>query len=260
MPITISADGTDIAYSTLGKGPALLLVDGALCSRAFGPMPGYAKLLAEHFTVYWYDRRGRGESGDNKPHAVQREIEDLAAMVKVTGEAPFVVGTSSGAALALHGAAVGIPMTKLLMYEAPYVPVPPGGKSAAQHTDALWELVRNDRRGAAVHYFMCDVVGMPGVIGYLFRLFPMWSKLKKVAHTLPYDLSILADVGFLESGAKKVTVPTMVAGGAKSPEPLKEAVRRVHTAVPGSTLHWVEGATHNLQPAPAVAMMREWFR
>jgi pimeloyl-ACP methyl ester carboxylesterase len=260
MPITISADGTDIAYSTVGKGPALLLVDGALCSRAFGPMPGYAKLLADHFTVYWYDRRGRGESGDTKPHAVQREIEDLAALIKVTGEAPYVVGTSSGAALALHGAAAGLPMRKLLMYEAPYVPTPAGGKSAAQHTDALWELVRSDRRGAAVHYFMCDVVGMPGVIGYLFRLFPMWGKLKKVAHTLPYDLSILADVGFLESGARKVTVPTMVAGGAKSPEALKEAVRRVHAAVPGSTLHWVEGATHNLQPGPAVAMMREWFR
>jgi pimeloyl-ACP methyl ester carboxylesterase len=260
MPTTISADGTDIAYSTLGAGPALLLVDGAMCSREFGPMPGYAKLLADHYTVFWYDRRGRGGSSDTKPYAIQREVEDLAAMIKVAGGEPYVLGTSSGAALALQGAAVGLPMKKLIMYEAPFVATPVGGRSAAQHADRLWELARNDERGAAVHYFMCDVVGMPGFMGYLFRLFPMWPKLKKVAHTLPYDLSIMADVGILESGAKKVTVPTMVAGGAKSPPPLKEAVRRVQAAIPGATTYWVEGATHNLQAAPAAAMMREWFR
>lgn len=259
MPTTTSRDGTTIAYSVQGSGPALVLVDGALCSRAFGPMPGYAKLLADSFTVHWYDRRGRGESTDTPPFAVQREVEDLAAVIQATGTTPFVFGASSGAALALQGAAAGLPMKKLLMYEAPYVPVPAGGKSAAQHVDALWTLVRADQRGAAVRYFMCDVVGMPRPIGYLFALFPMWPKLKKVAHTLPYDLSIMADDSLLASRVQGLNVPTMVAGGGKSPQALKDAVTKVARALPGSTLRWVDGQTHNLGAVPAVSMMREWF-
>jgi pimeloyl-ACP methyl ester carboxylesterase len=259
MPTATSKDGTTIAYSVQGSGPALILVDGALCSRNFGPMPGYAKLLADAFTVYWYDRRGRGESGDTAPYAVTREVEDLAAIIQVAGGSPFVFGSSSGAALGLQGAAAGLPIKKLLMYEAPYVPVPPGGKTAAQHVDALWTLARAGKRGAAVRYFMCDVVGMPKVVGYLFALFPMWPKLKQVAHTLPYDLSIMADDSLLASRVKGLRVPLMVAGGGKSPQSLKDAVTKVAAAVPGSTLRWVEGQTHNLAAAPAVAMMRDFF-
>src|ERR1041385_8168163 len=193
MPTVTSKAGTTIAYSVQGSGPGLVLVDGALCSRNFGPMPGYARFLAESFTVHWYDRRGRGQSGDTPPYAIEREVEDLGAILRVAGERPFVFGSSSGAALALQGAAAGLPSAKLLMYEAPYVPVPPGGRTAAQHAEALWQLARGDRRGAAVRYFMSDVVGMPKVVGYLFALFPMWPKLKQVAHTLPYDLTIMAD-------------------------------------------------------------------
>lgn len=259
MPTTTSRDGTTIAYSVIGSGPALILVDGALCSRAFGPMPGYARALADSFTVYWYDRRGRGETGDTPPFAVAREVEDLAAMVQVAGGSPFVFGASSGAALALHGVVAGLPVRKLLMYEAPYVPTPAGGRTAAAHAEALWALARRDARGAAVRYFMCDVVGMPKPLGYLFALFPMWPKLKAVAHTLPYDLSILADVDILGARARGVTTPVMVAGGTKSPEALQQAVTRVAGAIPGSTLHRVPGQTHDLKAAPAAAMMREWF-
>jgi len=259
MPTVTSNDGTTIAYSVLGSGPALILVDGALCSRNFGPMPGYSKLLADSFTVYWYDRRGRGESTDTPPFAVEREVEDLAAMIQAAGGSPFLFGSSSGAALGLQGAAAGLPIKKLLMYEAPYVPIPAGGKTAAQHVDALWRLVRAGERGASVRYFMCDVVGMPKVVGYLFALFPMWPKLKAVAHTLPYDLSIMADGTLLASRVQGLKVPTMVAGGGKSPQALKDAVTKVAQAVPGSTLRWVEGQTHNLAAAPAVAMMKEWF-
>ena len=246
MPTTTSRDGTTIAYSVTGAGPALILVDGALCSRAFGPMPGYAKALADSFTVYWYDRRGRGESGDTTSFQVQSEIDDLAAMIQV-------------AALGLQGAAAGLPVRKLLMYEAPFVPVPKGGKTAREHVEALWVLVRADKRGAAVRYFMCDVVGMPKLIGYLFALFPMWPKLKAVAHTLPYDLSIMADEALLGSRSQGVKIPVMVAGGSKSPEPLQKAVTRVAAAIPDSTLHWVDGQTHNLGAVPAAAMMREFF-
>ena len=259
MPTTTSRDGTIIAYSVQGSGPALVLVDGALCSRAFGPMPGYAKALADSYTVYWYDRRGRGESGDTPVYAVAREVEDLAAMLQVAGGSAFVLGTSSGAALALQGAIAGLPIRKLLMYEPPYTPVPAGGKTAAQHAEALRGLVQREERGAAVRYFMCDVVGLPRLIGWLFALFPMWPKLKAVANTLPYDLAILADVDILGPRAQGVKVPTMVAGGSKSPAPLQQAVTRVAAAIPAATLKWVDGQTHDLKAGPASQMAREWF-
>src|SRR5262245_42859330 len=104
MPTTTSSDGTIIAYTVEGPGPALILVDGAMCSRQFGPMPGYAKLLKEHYTVYWYDRRGRGESGDGPQYQITHEVEDLRAMLHVAGGSAYVLGTSSGAALGLQGA------------------------------------------------------------------------------------------------------------------------------------------------------------
>jgi pimeloyl-ACP methyl ester carboxylesterase len=259
MPTVTSRDGTTIAYSRQGQGPALILVDGALCSRNFGPMPGYAAQLANDFTVYWYDRRGRGESGDTTPYAIEREVEDLAAILAVAGLSAYLFGSSSGAALTLQGAARGLEFKKMILYEAPYVPVPQGGKTASQHVEALWALVRAHKRGAAVTYFMSDVVGMPKFVAFFFRFFPMWPKLKAVANTLPYDLTIMADTAILDGEAKSVTVPTLVAGGGKSPPPLKAAVDRVAAAVPGSKVRYLEGETHNLGAEAAAGLMKEFF-
>jgi len=116
-----SKDGTIIAYETVGSGPALVLVDGALCYRDFGPCRSLANHLADRFTVYFYDRRGRGESGDVQPYAPEREIEDLAAVISAAGGDAFVTGLSSGGGLALLAAASGVPMKKLASYEAPFV-------------------------------------------------------------------------------------------------------------------------------------------
>src|SRR5437773_2390171 len=116
-----SSDGTPIAYERSGTGPALILVDGALCSRAFGPMPKLATLLAKDFTVYMYDRRGRGRSGDTVPYSKEREVEDLAALIREAGGRAFLVGLSSGAALALEAAARGLPVARVAAYEPPYV-------------------------------------------------------------------------------------------------------------------------------------------
>ena len=115
-----SADGTPISVEHIGSGPSLVLVDGAFCGRSFGPARALATTLADSFTVYFYDRRGRGDSGDTRPYSVEREIEDLAAVITHAGGDPYVYGISSGAALALEAAAAGIPMRKLATYEAPY--------------------------------------------------------------------------------------------------------------------------------------------
>src|SRR5687768_4252071 len=113
----VSRDGTAIVYERSGTGPALILVDGAFCSRAFGPSPKLARLLAQHFTVYTYDRRGRGQSGDSQPYAREREVEDLAALIQQAGGEAFLVGLSSGAALALEAAASGLSVAKVAAFE-----------------------------------------------------------------------------------------------------------------------------------------------
>src|SRR5262249_43256004 len=127
-----SRDGTAIAYERVGEGPPLILVDGALCSRAFGPMPKLAPLLAGRFTVYMYDRRGRGESGDPPPFAKEREIEDLGALIGAAGGAAALVGLSSGGALALEAAAAGLPVTGVVAYEPPYLE-PDGATRGREH-------------------------------------------------------------------------------------------------------------------------------
>jgi pimeloyl-ACP methyl ester carboxylesterase len=132
-----SKDGTPIAYERIGSGPALILVDGALCSRAFGPMPKLAPLLAQHFTVFFYDRRGRGDSGDTKPYARAREVEDVEALIMEAGGSAFVVGLSSGAALALEAAASKLNITKLAVYEPPFMVDPAAHQAAAGYEGQL---------------------------------------------------------------------------------------------------------------------------
>src|SRR5579863_4353544 len=121
MSSVLSKDGTSIAYERMGAGPSLILVDGALCSRVFGPMPKLAPLLAKHFTVFIYDRRGRGESGDTQPYAKERELEDIAALIKEAGGSACLYGASSGGALAIEAAASGLNIGKVAAYEPPYV-------------------------------------------------------------------------------------------------------------------------------------------
>ncbi len=186
-----STDGTTIAYERSGNGPALILVDGALCSRAFGPSAKLAPLLARHFTVYVYDRRGRGQSGDTPPYSPAREVEDIAALIKETGGSASLLGLSSGGALALEAAATGLAISKVVAYEPPYVD-DSGQRGGAAYEDQLKRLLASGNRGAAVKYFMKDMVGAPAALVVLMRLMPwIWRKLEAVAHTLPYDAAVM---------------------------------------------------------------------
>src|SRR6267378_6662652 len=150
-----SRDGTTIAYDRLGsgRGPPVILVDGAFCSRAFGPMPKLAPLLARDFTVFMYDRRGRGASGDTAPYAVKREIDDIDALIREAGGSAFVYAISSGAALALEAAATGLSITKLALYEAPFMVGTPAHRPPVNHHAHLVQLIAEGRRGDAVGFY-----------------------------------------------------------------------------------------------------------
>src|SRR6266571_2598000 len=207
-----SRDGTTIAYDRLGRGeggPAVILVDGALCSRAFGPMPKLAPLVARDFTVFMYDRRGRGQSGDTAPYAVEREIDDLAALIREAGGSAFVYGISSGAALALEAAASGLSIKKLALYEAPFMVGTPAHLPPADHHAQLVRLIAEGRRGDAVRYYMKDIIGMPGLLVAVFRFLPMWSKLKAVAPSLPYDSAIMGDFSLPAKRAASLALPAL---------------------------------------------------
>ena len=192
MSTVRSADGTTIAYTRAGQGPPLILVDGALCSRSFGPMPKLAEQLTPHFTVYTYDRRGRGDSGDTKPYSPDREIEDIEALVAVAGDTVYLYGTSSGAALALEAAKCIRSIAKLAAYEPPFIVDDTRTPMPDDWLPRLYALVADGQRGDAVKMFM-RFVGTPAVFTAVMPFTPVWSKLKAVAPTLPYDITILHD-------------------------------------------------------------------
>jgi pimeloyl-ACP methyl ester carboxylesterase len=239
-----SDDGTSIAYERAGSGPALILVDGALCSRAFGPMPKLVPLLAPHFTVYTYDRRGRGDSADSASYSVERELEDLAALVRVAGGSAFAFGASSGGALVLHAAASGVPIARLAIYEPPFVNE--GASSGERdHIAQLRSLIAAGQRGAAVKYFMADMVGAPKPVVFMMRLMlPVWSKLKAVAHTLPYDATIMGNWLVPKEHAARVRVPSLVMYGGKTDERLRRAAEAVSAALPHAELRVLPGQNH----------------
>jgi hypothetical protein len=222
MSTVVSRDGTSIAYERSGSGPAVVLVDGALCSRAFGPMPKLAPLLAPHFTVLMYDRRGRGESADRPPYDVAREVEDIDALVRAAGGRAHLVGLSSGAALALHAASRGVAVGKVAAYEPPYVAQ--GGAPQTAHEPALRAMIGAGKRGDAVKYFMRDMVGVPAFAVVLMRLMPnVWPKMKAVAHTLPYDAAVMDGFVVPEGRFASVRAPTLVMHGGKTDAKLMKA-------------------------------------
>jgi pimeloyl-ACP methyl ester carboxylesterase len=257
----ISPDGTTIAFTRLGEGPPLILVDGAFCFRENGPTPKLAPLLARHFTVYAYDRRGRGGSRDTKPYAVEREVEDLKAVVDAAGGSALVFGMSSGAALALHAAANGVRIKRLALYEPPYVTANDGAPrqfaSASKHLEAL---ASSGERTEAVTYFMTEIFGAPKPFVYGMRLFMrgVWKKNESVAHTLPYDLTIINDWSVLKASSS-IIIPTLVIGGEKSPEKLRKAVDTVVAAVPGSHRRVLTGQDHNVDMKVLAPVLAEFF-
>jgi pimeloyl-ACP methyl ester carboxylesterase len=262
MPTVTSADGTTIAYERVGQGPPLVLVDGALCYRASGPSGPLAAALADRFTVHTYDRRGRGDSGDTPPYAIEREVEDVAALVAAAGGRPAVYGISSGAALALEAAARGVPMTRLALYEAPYVVDDSRAPVDAAYVARMDELA-GTAPGAAVRHFMRNGVGLPAVVAVLMRLMPGWSKLTAVAHTLPYDTALTAD---LQGGRplprdrwSGVDVPTLVIAGTKSPAWIQQAMRELAEVVPGARHHRLEGQTHMVKPAALAPVLTDFL-
>ena len=257
-----SADGTPIAVDRLGSGPALILIDGAMCSRGFGPMPPLARELATRFTVFHYDRRGRGDSGNGTAYDPQREIEDLEAVLRLAGGSAMVFGISSGAALAGEAVRQVRGIRKLALYEAPYVidathePLPP---NFIAETKAL---VASGDRSGAVKKFM-RYVGTPGIMVFVMPLLPFWKKLTSIAHTLAHDLEIIAPHHngrpFPEGKWSSVTTPVLVMAGGKSPAYMQNSMRAWAEAFPNAVHRTLAGQTHMVKQPVLASALVEFF-
>jgi pimeloyl-ACP methyl ester carboxylesterase len=255
-----SRDGTAIAYERVGAGPPLILVDGALCSRAFGPMPKLAQLLAGQFTVYVYDRRGRGDSGDTQPYAKDREIDDLAALIEAAGGRAALLGISSGGALALEAALAKLPITAVIAYEPPYVE-PAGETRGREHPQQLQALLAAGDRGGALKYFMRVMIGVPAPFVVVTRLmFRLWRKLSAVAHTLPYDCAVMGDFTVPTQRLAAIAVPTLVLHGAKTNAKLQHAAAALAATIPGARAKTLEGQTHNVAAAVLAPAATDFLR
>ena len=260
-----SADGTEIAYSRAGAGAPVVLVDGALNDRALnGPNPRLAAVLASDFSVFTYDRRGRGESGDTTPYAVEREVEDLEAVIDAAGGGAFVYGISSGGALALEAADRLSSIKRLALYELPFVtddsraPIP---DDFVAHMD---ELVKAGRRAQALRYFFTAGVALPRIMVAMMRLMPAWSKLEALAHTLPYDVRLIGENGtgrpLPADRWTNVSAPTLVVAGGKSPAWMQNAMRALAEALPSAEHRTLADQMHIVKPKALAPVLSEFCR
>ena len=257
---TTSRDGTIIAFTERGSGPPLIIVDGAFCYRENGPATELASVLTQHFTVFTYDRRGRGESGDKAPYAAEREIEDLQAIANQAGAPPFALGISSGGALILQAVASGVGVRKIALYEPPYVT---NGKanSVEDTKNRLQTFVSTGDRAGAVSFFMTDVYGAPRAFVFAMPLLMpnAWKRNKLIANTLLYDLTILGDRSVLNERSSAISVPTLVVGGEKSPRELRNAVEAVAAALPNAHSRFLSGQDHNISSQALAPVLFEYF-
>ena len=264
METTTSRDGTTIAFDTYGEGPAIIVVGGAFSSRALGALSVTPLVeLLPQFTIYHYDRRGRGDSGDTLPYAVEREVEDIEALVDHAGGTAYLYGVSSGAVLALHAARRLPAIAKAVIYEPPFIlddsysPVP------ADYVDRVTELTSTGRPGDAVELFL-TFVGMPAEAVTAMRTDPVWPVFEAVAHTLVYDFTVMGETQRGKPLPAKpwasITTPTLVVDGGKTPQPyISPAADAIAAILPNAQRRTLPDQDHAVAPEAIAPVLREFF-
>jgi pimeloyl-ACP methyl ester carboxylesterase len=256
METVISKDGTALAFDRLGNGPALILMGGALNDRQ--QASDLAALLAPHFTVFNYDRRGRTDSGDTPPYAVSKEIDDLNAVIGVAGGSAMLFANCTGGMLAMEAVARGSAITKLALFEPPYIIGDARSPLPADFHSKVARLIDAGRLGDTVTYFLESGIGMPPEIVANVQHMEMWPLLESLAPTLLYDMTIGGDLSLPADRVRTVTVPTLVMDGGRSQPWLQAAVAALADVLPHATRQTVEGITHTIE-AEAIAPVIRGF-
>jgi pimeloyl-ACP methyl ester carboxylesterase len=256
METTISKDGTTLAFDRLGSGPPVVLVCGGSVDRMADA--AIARELASDFTVFNYDRRGRGDSGDTMPYAIEREVEDIDAVIEAAGGSANLWGSSSGAVLAMLATASGASVTKLALWEPPFI-LDENLRPPKDQVEQYERMIAEDRRGDAAEYFMTKVVGMPPEFVADARTQPWWAGQEAIAHTLAYDARIMGDYSIPTETASSVKVPTLVlAGGADMPF-MRETAQALADALPDGDVRFLDGQGHNVDPTVLAPALKDFF-
>ena len=256
-----SKDGTKIAFDKQGSGPPLIIVGGALADRTAGE--GYARLLSPHFTVYLFDRRGRGDSGDTKPYAVAREIEDIEALIDEAGGSAYLAGFSSGAALSLEAAAaLGGKVRKLAIYEAPYDEANGVAEKWRAYRAEQAKLLADGRNGEAVLHHL-TYVGVPQPAIDQMKASPAWAGMERLAPTLPYDAAVVGeDRKVPVDRAAKIQAEALVMDGGASAQAMpfmRATADRIAGVIPKARRRTIEGQAHNASPEALAPVLVEFF-
>jgi pimeloyl-ACP methyl ester carboxylesterase len=256
MSKVTSRDGTTIDIDRSGQGPPVVLVTGGSVDRQSNA--GLAAELSKSLTVFNYDRRGRGASSDTPPYAIEREIEDIDAVIGDAGGSAHLYGSSSGAVLALLAAASGLPASKLALWEPPFV-LDETKRPPADQVERYEEMIAEGRRGDAVEYFMTKVIGMPPEMVAGMRGQPWWPAQEALAHTLAYDARIMGDYSVPTEAAARVKAPTLVvAGGADFPW-MRETAQALAEALPDGQARMLDGQGHDVDPTALAPVLVEFF-
>ncbi|MFD0683212.1 alpha/beta fold hydrolase [Actinomadura fibrosa] len=244
MRKVVSQDGTTIAYEKAGDGPPIVLLNGAFRDHTI--FDQLVPELAPHCTVYVYDRRGRGESGDSPGYAVEREIEDLVAVIGEAGGEAAVFGGSIGANLAVEAALAGAPITRLALHE-PYYRVAGHRKPPADFMERLKAMLADDRRGEAAEYFLAELMELsPDTIAG-WRRAPLWATNEANAHTLPYDTAICGDFEVPVERLAALRIPALVVNSDGTSDWLRDAARATAAALPEGRGMELPGSWHRIE-------------
>jgi pimeloyl-ACP methyl ester carboxylesterase len=257
METVTSKDGTTLGFDRLGEGPPVVLVCGGSVDRMADA--AIAQELASDFKVFNYDRRGRGDSGDTPPYAIEREVEDIDTVIGAAGGSAFLWGSSSGAVLALIAAASGVPATKLALWEPPFI-LDENARPPADQVEQYERMITEGRRSDAAEYFMTRVVGMPPEFVADAKTQPWWANQEAIAHTLAYDARIMDDYSIPVDTASSVKTPTLVlAGGADMPF-MRESAQALADAIPKGEVRYLDGQGHDVDPTVLAPALRDFFQ
>lgn len=263
MVFVTSKDGTQIGYSVAGYGPPIVLVDGAMCWREMGPATPLANELKDKFTVYTYDRRGRGESGDTKPYSTQREIEDLEAVINAAGGSVAIYAISSGVALALEAANQLKGITSMVLYEAPIFTDTTRKPVPADYVQRMDQLVATGDNAGAVKHFMQNGIAVPWFALLMMDLFGMFKKMAPVGPTLPYDTAFVAPFWTYKpipaNRWPNVTVPVLTMGGSKSDTWMQNAQKAIADALPNAKHKTLAGQNHMVAATAIAPVIKEFL-
>jgi pimeloyl-ACP methyl ester carboxylesterase len=259
MKTAISKDGTTLAYDVYGSGPPLVSITGATCFRNFKPVLDDARKFASSFTVYNYDRRGRGDSTDTQPYSVEKEVEDIEAIVDAAGGTAHIYGHSSGAVLALEAAVhLKDKLLKIVIYDPPYVHDATEKAQYSELGQKVSKLLAGGKNSQAIRIFLTQI-GMPRIFVWMLPLFPEWKTMVALAPTLAYDIALTDDLPPLKR-MSQIAVPTHIIVGEKSPASINQVAKQLATAIPNATFDQLAGQNHMVSASALLPILTKYLK